>query len=440
MADDTTQLTDFKSTELEFSGMRIVDLATRPNDPIEQNGNGLTAAELKAYFDYIPITVLALTKINGMIDFLIENGGGTLGVDEIEGLTEAASTVREVITALLAMVNSNKENIETALDNLAGEGRTDETVKQNAGDIETIKGTGWTAETVKNNADQITAMKGEGWTSENLKTIADTLTAFIAQKAVANGLASLNSEGKLAQGIDGSNITSGEIPLWAIPDAAKERVYLDCTTVDEMYLLTVSDVQDGDTILIAGTTTTNDDGDAEITADRWFRVVDQTLLSSDGIETANAGAFREMSVGTAMAEIANYYNPNATGETSIAVAIANLLSQLETANANISALDASKSDLSSEVTATLLSTSWTGTDAPFTYTLSVSGVTASSNQEILPQTKAYFSTNSDYIEYIEALQSANLQDNGQAEGAIYLCACGDVPTMDLPIKIIFRGD
>ncbi|MFI3128453.1 MAG: hypothetical protein R3Y18_00170, partial [Bacillota bacterium] len=216
-----TQLTDYKSTELEFSGTRIVDLPDRPNDPVEQNGRGLTAAELKAYFDYIPITVLALSKINGMIDFLVENGGGTLGVDAIDGLTEEATTITAVITALLEMVEANKDDIETALANLAGSGREAETVKGNADDILAIKGTGWNAETIKNNADQITAMKGSGWTSENLKTIADTLTSFIAQKAVASGLASLDANGKLVQGIDGSNITSGMVPIWAIPDVAK---------------------------------------------------------------------------------------------------------------------------------------------------------------------------------------------------------------------------
>lgn len=79
--------------------------------------------------------------------------------------------------------------------------------------------------------------------------------------------------------------------------------------------------------------------------------------------------------------------------------------------------------------ATLLSTGWTGD----TYTLSVAGVTAGSAQEILP---ALAITE----EQLEALQGANIQDAGQSAGSITLKAFGDVPTIDLPIRIIKRGD
>ena len=60
---------------------------------------------------------------------------------------------------------------------------------------------------------------------------------------------------------------------------------------------------------------------------------------------------------------------------------------------------------SSIVNATLSADSWSGDSAPYTYTLSVSGVTATSNQELLP---ALHITD----EQLTALQSANIQDGG----------------------------
>lgn len=88
---------------------------------------------------------------------------------------------------------------------------------------------------------------------------------------------------------------------------------------------------------------------------------------------------------------------------------------------------------SETVTATLLAASWTGTSAPYTYTLAVTGVTANSNQELLP---ALTITS----EQLTALQAANIQDGGQAENSVTLTAFGDKPTIDLPIRVIVRGD
>ena len=85
------------------------------------------------------------------------------------------------------------------------------------------------------------------------------------------------------------------------------------------------------------------------------------------------------------------------------------------------------------VTATLLSSGWTGTSAPFVYELAVSGVTASSNQEVLPATTVT-------ADQLAAIQSANIVDGGQETGKIILKAFGDKPTIDLPIRIILRGD
>lgn len=81
------------------------------------------------------------------------------------------------------------------------------------------------------------------------------------------------------------------------------------------------------------------------------------------------------------------------------------------------------------ITATLLSTGWS--DAA--YSLSADGVTATSAVEVLPG----LSITEDQL---DALQAANLQDGGQTAGSITLKAFGDVPEMDIPIRLIVRGD
>ncbi len=80
-------------------------------------------------------------------------------------------------------------------------------------------------------------------------------------------------------------------------------------------------------------------------------------------------------------------------------------------------------------TATLYAASWSD-DA---YALSVSGVAANSAVELLPGL--------DITEdQLDALQSANLQDGGQSAGSITLKAFGDIPSIDLPVRLIVRGD
>ena len=63
----------------------------------------------------------------------------------------------------------------------------------------------------------------------------------------------------------------------------------------------------------------------------------------------------------------------------------------------------------------------------------LSAVTAQTAWEILPGLSATDAQ-------IEALQSANLLDGGQAAGSITIRAKNGAPTIDLPIRIILRGD
>lgn len=88
-----------------------------------------------------------------------------------------------------------------------------------------------------------------------------------------------------------------------------------------------------------------------------------------------------------------------------------------------------KADKSTVVSATLLASSWTDS----VYTLAVTDVTATSVQEILPGLSIT-------EEQLSALQAANIQDGGQDAGTIALKAFGDVPTIDIPIRVIVRRD
>lgn len=83
-------------------------------------------------------------------------------------------------------------------------------------------------------------------------------------------------------------------------------------------------------------------------------------------------------------------------------------------------------------TVTLSASTWSGSSAPYSYVLSVEGVTATNIIEI-----NYASSASDAA--IEAYQGAGLKDGGQSDGRITLLAT-EKPTVNIPITIIIRND
>jgi len=90
-------------------------------------------------------------------------------------------------------------------------------------------------------------------------------------------------------------------------------------------------------------------------------------------------------------------------------------------------------DAAQVISATLLASAWSGTSAPYTYNLTVSGVTATSIQEIL-------AGDSVTLAQLTALQNANIQGDTQSLNTIVLKAWGIKPTIDLPVKVIIYGD
>lgn len=77
---------------------------------------------------------------------------------------------------------------------------------------------------------------------------------------------------------------------------------------------------------------------------------------------------------------------------------------------------------------TLSASSW----SDGSYTISDSLITTSSNQEVLPAVGIT-------LDQLKALQTAMLVDGGQSAGKLTLKAMGTAPTIDIPIRIIFRG-
>lgn len=84
------------------------------------------------------------------------------------------------------------------------------------------------------------------------------------------------------------------------------------------------------------------------------------------------------------------------------------------------------------VNTTLTASKWTGSSAPYTYVLPVSGATTSNIVEI-----NYASNASSQA--IEAYQNAMLADGGQTTNQITIKAT-EKPTVDIPITIVIRND
>ena len=77
---------------------------------------------------------------------------------------------------------------------------------------------------------------------------------------------------------------------------------------------------------------------------------------------------------------------------------------------------------------TLTAASWSNGS----YTISDSLITASSNQEIIPAVGIT-------ADQLKALQKAMIVDGGQSAGRLTLTGLGAVPTIDIPIRVIFRN-
>lgn len=87
----------------------------------------------------------------------------------------------------------------------------------------------------------------------------------------------------------------------------------------------------------------------------------------------------------------------------------------------------------STLTSATISTTWSGSAAPYSQTISIEGVEESSVVEIsLPSTAT--------AAQVKAFQKLCLQDGGQAFGSITLKAFGTKNTVSIPVNVIIRRD
>lgn len=91
-----------------------------------------------------------------------------------------------------------------------------------------------------------------------------------------------------------------------------------------------------------------------------------------------------------------------------------------------------KADKSKTYQMTMSAASWTGDAAPYSIELSVTGVTDTSNVDIIPQASTE--------EQIDAWLGLSYMLGSQAEEKVTIQSWGDKPTVDIPITVIVRGD
>lgn len=135
----------------------------------------------------------------------------------------------------------------------------------------------------------------------------------------------------------------------------------------------------------------------------------------------------------------NTYDPNkyyyVTDDFDSATIINDSVSSTSTAysSSKTNALLGTKVNKSSKVSATMNASSWSGSSAPYTITLSINGVTTSNNVEILIPGSA---TNAQ----VEAWMAAGIVNGTQAANSVTLKAYGDKPSINIPIEAIIRND
>lgn len=89
--------------------------------------------------------------------------------------------------------------------------------------------------------------------------------------------------------------------------------------------------------------------------------------------------------------------------------------------------------IKSKQTTATIGTTWDGSSAPYTQTISISGVKTNSIVEISLPSNATAAQ-------VTAFQKLNLQDGGQTAGSITLRAFGTKNTISIPVNVVVRSD
>lgn len=161
------------------------------------------------------------------------------------------------------------------------------------------------------------------------------------------------------------------------------------------------------------------DGTADITLSQMGLNVPVEITKADYLAKKKAGT---LNANTYYNVIDEYDSVNVINDSSITTNSAFSSTKSEKTYAK-------KSEL---INTTLTASKWTGSSAPYTYVLPVSGATTSNIVEI-----DYASNASSAA--IEAYQNAMLADGGQTTNQITIKAT-EKPTVDIPITIVIRND
>lgn len=152
--------------------------------------------------------------------------------------------------------------------------------------------------------------------------------------------------------------------------------------------------------------------------------INAAATSASGAATKAEQASTDASAAASSATSA--YNAAASAQQSADDAAAAVTTERERAEAAETAI--TNSIPSTSVNITLYAETW----RDGTYTITNELITSTSNQEIIP---AVGITKDQY----NALSTAMIVDGGQSAGSLTLKALGTVPTIDIPINVIFRG-
>lgn len=161
------------------------------------------------------------------------------------------------------------------------------------------------------------------------------------------------------------------------------------------------------------------DGTADITLSQMGLNVPVEITKADYLAKKKAGT---LNANTYYNVIDEYDSANVINDSSVTANSAFSSTKSEKTYAKKSAL----------INTTLTASKWTGSSAPYTYVLPVSGATTSNIVEI-----NYASNASSQA--IEAYQNAMLADGGQTTNQITIKAT-EKPTVDIPITIVIRND
>lgn len=161
------------------------------------------------------------------------------------------------------------------------------------------------------------------------------------------------------------------------------------------------------------------DGTANITLSQMGLNIPVEITKADYLAKKKAGT---LNANTYYNVIDEYDSANVINDSSVTANSAFSSTKSEKTYAKKSAL----------INTTLTASKWTGSSAPYTYVLPVSGATTSNIVEI-----DYASNASSAA--IEAYQNAMLADGGQTTNQITIKAT-EKPTVDIPITIVIRND